>query len=151
MASILWNSLKLRWSTAYLFKYGLLNEAVSRLDYIAPNGRMILKRWIEKDVEGSGCGLFQGNIPAFAWREWGKPQTICQNNQCPGQDSNWAPPKYKSEALLVEPPYSVVFKKKMYYYFKKTTTNICGELCTLLKTVKTHFFYYQLVHSIQKS
>jgi len=26
------------------------------------------------DVEGSGRRLIYGTIPAFAWRDWGKPQ-----------------------------------------------------------------------------
>jgi hypothetical protein len=28
---------------------------------------------------------------------------LSQDNQCPSQDSNWAPPKCKSQALLLEP------------------------------------------------
>jgi hypothetical protein len=25
--------------------------------------------WVGKDLEGGGCGLFQGTILAFVWRE----------------------------------------------------------------------------------
>jgi hypothetical protein len=29
----------------------------------------------EKDVEGSGCDVMYGTIPAFAWRDWGKARS----------------------------------------------------------------------------
>jgi hypothetical protein len=35
---------------------------------------MSYEQQIGKDVKGSGHGLFQGNILAFAWRDWENPQ-----------------------------------------------------------------------------
>jgi hypothetical protein len=29
-----------------------------------------------KELEGSDCGLFQGIIPPFAWKDRGKPQSM---------------------------------------------------------------------------
>jgi hypothetical protein len=49
--------------------------ADSSSDYIASNGRMINEYWIARDLEGSSHFLFQGTIPAFIWRDCGKPQT----------------------------------------------------------------------------
>jgi hypothetical protein len=37
---------------------------------------MINDQWIGKDTKGSGSGLFLGNIPECAYREWGKPRKI---------------------------------------------------------------------------
>jgi hypothetical protein len=66
-------SMALEWSTVYLtlyqnvmkislfyfiFIYGIFNDPVSSSKYIVLSGRMI-------NVEGSGHGLFMGNIPSF--------------------------------------------------------------------------------------
>jgi hypothetical protein len=45
----------------------------------ASNGTIINKYWIGKDVEGSGSGLFDGTIPAFAWRKRETPQKKTQS------------------------------------------------------------------------
>jgi len=50
--------------------------------------------WISEHVEWSRHGvLFEGVIPEFAWRDWGKlwnPQVILSSDG----DSNRGPPKY---------------------------------------------------------
>jgi hypothetical protein len=51
--------------------------------------------------------LIQGIIPAFIWRNWGKPQKISQKSQYPGQDLKTAPPKYKPKVLTSEPTHQV--------------------------------------------
>jgi hypothetical protein len=33
-------------------------------------------------------------------------ENLCQNNECLSRDSNRTPPKYKSDALSLEPDYS---------------------------------------------
>jgi hypothetical protein len=27
------------------------------------------EKWVNKDLEGVGCGMFEGVIPGFAWRD----------------------------------------------------------------------------------
>jgi hypothetical protein len=56
----------------YLFFCGLFNDAVC--NYIASNDRIINEQWTGKDMEGSDRDLIEVTIPAFAWRDWGKPQ-----------------------------------------------------------------------------
>jgi hypothetical protein len=57
-----------------------------------------------KDMEGSSYGWIWGIILAFSWRQW-------ENHEKPvrtlsdSQDSNQAPPEYKSEVLLLELTY----------------------------------------------
>jgi hypothetical protein len=36
---------------------------------------MISELWIIEDMEGSGIVLIADIMPAFVWRDWGKPQT----------------------------------------------------------------------------
>jgi hypothetical protein len=67
-----------------------INAAVSNSDYRAPNGRND-ECWIGKAVEGSGHSLYE-DLPG------GMEENLSQDSSCPGQDSEWAPPKYKSEA-----------------------------------------------------
>jgi hypothetical protein len=43
---------------------------------ISSSYRMVNEWWIGRDVEGSGCGLFQGNISEFSFKIWGKPRRI---------------------------------------------------------------------------
>jgi hypothetical protein len=50
-------------SVTYLFICGLFNKAVSSLDCIASNGRVINEWWIGKDVERSGRGLILRYYP----------------------------------------------------------------------------------------
>jgi hypothetical protein len=62
--------------TLHLCTCGLFNGAVCSWGYkprpMASNDRMISEYWIEKDMEGNGCGLIEVTIPAFAWGNWGK-------------------------------------------------------------------------------
>jgi len=48
------------------------------------------------DMDGSGRGLIQGNIPAFDWRGGEKPWKTFHDSQCPSQYFNWEPLEYKS-------------------------------------------------------
>jgi hypothetical protein len=54
-----------------VFTYTLFNDAVSSLDYMATDVRMV-KEWIREDVEGSGRGLIWDISRAFEWRNWRK-------------------------------------------------------------------------------
>jgi hypothetical protein len=74
---------------------------------IALNGRLINEWQIGKHVEGSGCGLFQGTIPAFVWRNWGKPLEISIRIVHVLAEIQTKCPEYVSEALLRRPNYSV--------------------------------------------
>jgi hypothetical protein len=55
--------------------YLLLVYLAKRSLCISPNDRMINELWIGNDVDGCCCGLYQGNITAFAWKEWEKYQS----------------------------------------------------------------------------
>jgi hypothetical protein len=50
------------------------------------------------NVEESSPEIVWGTIPAFFCRD------LSENCQCPGRNLKWAPPYYKSEAILLEPP-----------------------------------------------
>jgi hypothetical protein len=53
----------------HLLIYGLFNGTVSSSVYTASSDWLIYERQIMKHVVGSSFGLFQGTIPAFAWRD----------------------------------------------------------------------------------
>lgn len=38
------------------------------------NDRMVMKKWIEEDMEGNDRWLIYGTIPEFVGRNWRKPQ-----------------------------------------------------------------------------
>jgi hypothetical protein len=59
----------------WLFICALFNDAVNSLDYIASDDRMINESVIGTDMEESGRGQAFVIIPAFAWRDWLKPQS----------------------------------------------------------------------------
>jgi hypothetical protein len=52
-------------------------------------------------VERSSRGLIKGPIPFSGGAEENN-ENICQESWCTGQDLNQEPPRYKSEALLLE-------------------------------------------------
>jgi hypothetical protein len=56
--------------------YGLFNDAASSSDYMTSNGTLISRKWIGKDVEGSGRGLIWSIIREYAWKNWRKPREI---------------------------------------------------------------------------
>jgi hypothetical protein len=44
----------------------------------------------------------RGTVPAFTWRNWGKPWTnLNYDSRCANRDSNRAPPEYKPRALSI--------------------------------------------------
>jgi len=57
--------------------------------------------WIGKNVASRNHGPFKGNISAFAWRAWRKPQKDCQNSQLQGQELNQELPKYSTAVFLI--------------------------------------------------
>jgi hypothetical protein len=44
------------------------------------------ERLIGEDLEGSGCVLFYGTIPAFTWRVRKTMKNLSQDSRSPGQD-----------------------------------------------------------------
>jgi hypothetical protein len=86
----------------FLFIYSLFNDAFSISDNIASNERMIVF-WIGKDVEGSGNGLIQDTILAFACRDWGKHENLSQDSRSLGRDLNPGPPEYEAGVLTTLP------------------------------------------------
>jgi hypothetical protein len=46
----------------------------------------------------------QSTIIAFAWRDLRKTASLSQDSWCHNQDSNQAPPEYKSRTLLLHQP-----------------------------------------------
>jgi hypothetical protein len=54
----------------------LFKDAVSSSDYVASNDGMISEQWIGKDMEGSRLVMTQSTMPAFSWRDQGKPQQL---------------------------------------------------------------------------
>jgi hypothetical protein len=66
--------------------------------------------WLmNNELEGTSHGLFEGTVPAFAWRDRVKlwKTNKSQNSQWPYEDSNSASPEYKSEVLTLEPTCSL--------------------------------------------
>lgn len=49
---------------------------LSAAQTVGLNGRLHNGKWIERSVEGSGCGQNLGNILPFSWRDWGKSGTL---------------------------------------------------------------------------
>jgi hypothetical protein len=47
----------------------LLSDSFDSSEHAAPNGWMITKSWIGKNVVGSGRGLILGTISGFSWRD----------------------------------------------------------------------------------
>jgi hypothetical protein len=62
---------------------------------------MISEWWIGKDVKGSDRGIISGNIPAFAWWDWGNPWETCQDSRSPKLDLKQEPPEYKAVLLTM--------------------------------------------------
>jgi len=52
-------------------------------------------------VNRSSCRLFEGSVPSFTWRGWGK-QWQCQASLCPDWDSNWEP--LKLQVIILSQP-----------------------------------------------
>jgi hypothetical protein len=75
-------------------------------------------RWIRKDVEGSGCGLFRSTVPTLAWRDWGKPLKS-QDCQCSDRDSNHVPSEHKLEASPIAPSVSAWLIQINFFYLIK--------------------------------
>jgi hypothetical protein len=75
----------------------LFNDAVNNPDYTEPNDWMI-----ENDVEKSrrNYDALSQNFPADLRKI---KRNFSQGSWCPGRDSNWAPPEYKSEELSLQP------------------------------------------------
>jgi hypothetical protein len=53
----------------YSFVYGLFNDAVNSSYCVVSNSTIISEKWMREYLEGSGSGLFWGNIPEFVWRD----------------------------------------------------------------------------------
>jgi hypothetical protein len=66
---------------------------------------MINESWLVYDVEGGGCGLIWGIIPAIARRDW-ENHKKSQDSRCLGWGSNHVSPVYKSGAFVLESTFS---------------------------------------------
>jgi hypothetical protein len=72
------------------------------LDCILSNGRMIDECWDERMLKIAVMSQFEILSCRCQCRDR-KTRKICQDSWCPCRDSNWAPPKYESEALPLQP------------------------------------------------
>jgi hypothetical protein len=61
------------------------------------------KWWIWKILEESGRGIISSIIPAFASRDWGKPQNLSTDSLPPGRYLNTGPLEYKARVLTTRP------------------------------------------------
>jgi hypothetical protein len=61
-------------SHLYILFYFIQGHSSSNSDSLATNERMIGEWWIEKNVEGSGCGVIYGAVSEFARKGWGEPR-----------------------------------------------------------------------------
>jgi hypothetical protein len=53
--------------------YWLILTALSSAHIIDVHDKVIMNNEFRKDVDGSGRGLFQFIVPAFAWADWKEP------------------------------------------------------------------------------
>lgn len=98
------------------------------------------KQFIIKDTEISNCGLMTQ-----------QKHEIFKDRKYPHQDSSWAPPKYKSEALLLNASDSVFTQRQItgcLYFCIALSSNITKililKLCSGLFVVPVYFRIVQL-------
>jgi hypothetical protein len=94
----------------YLFIYYIFNDPVSRVCYIASNGTMISKYWIENIWKERSWPNWR-KIPAFFWRDCRRPRKLSHDGRSPGSNSNRASLDYKSDALSLNPNWLVLSNK----------------------------------------
>jgi hypothetical protein len=58
----------------YIYIYNLLSDAVSSLNNMALDGRMINEWWTAKDERESGRNVVEGNNQIFALMAWEGPE-----------------------------------------------------------------------------
>jgi hypothetical protein len=80
----------------YFVMYGLLNAAVTNLDYIASNF------WMIYELIAYRKRLFLINLKYYPSRTKENHENLNQD-RCSDRDSNWSAPKYKSGSLPLEP------------------------------------------------
>jgi hypothetical protein len=85
----------------FIYLWFIHQRFLTSSDYIASKDRMINEWWIGKDVEGSDRGLIWGNIPAVAWRDWGKPRET-SGSRPPGRDLKPGPLEYEAGVWRVQ-------------------------------------------------
>jgi hypothetical protein len=71
---------------------------------------MTVKNKLER-VENSSRDLVRGHIPGVFWRDSENSEKLSQDIRYPGRDSKPTPFEHKSETLLREPFYKILFRK----------------------------------------
>lgn len=82
----------------------LISWCCQYLRLFSIDDRMTREWWTGKDLEGNSCGLTKAQSHnLFGWTEKNH-ENLSHDSQCPGNNSNLAPSKWKSDMLLLQLP-----------------------------------------------
>jgi hypothetical protein len=98
----IWCSLNCLGPSNHFFYMFVFNVALS-IETLTSDNKMIDDWWIEKDLEGSGCGIMR-YYPGIFLEGLRKTTKRQQDSQWCGWCLNWAPPKYSPRALPLSQP-----------------------------------------------
>jgi hypothetical protein len=139
-----------------LFTYFFLHDSVSSSHYtsLSSNVMTMNEWWIGKDVEGRGCGLFQGTALALSCSYRIKPWKT-QDKRCFCWDLNREPPGYKSEFLSPEPTCSIwtlCFIYNQYIGIIIRTVSLVLKVTSLLRLSSSlsHFVEFEISWRCQR-